>query len=207
MMETKVLPYSRTPEEENQAVLFYMERILDLTDSGCIQLANNVWERNKAKFQSLLSADHFRRLEEKVNQADDWLAAKEKAYFERLENARIFGEFKSLHNFGREILLHHIHRADECPSHEIVYKVQDRLAVNNVHYIEPDEVAVNTFLDAKIQFIVDQRRSTRQNSRSLEGNPGFYLTDVLGRRYRCFVKQVNHVQVNDILNLSFPRSQ
>ncbi|MEW6238870.1 MAG: hypothetical protein AB1656_26090 [Candidatus Omnitrophota bacterium] len=200
-METKVLPFNRTPAEENQVALFYLERILDLTDSGCVQLAKNVWKRNKGKFQSLISANHYQRLEEKTNQTDDWSAAKEKEFFERMENARIFCEFKSVHNFGREIILHHIHRADECPSHEIVYKVQERLAVNNVHYIEPDEVAINTFLDARIQFIVDQRRPSRQNSRSLEGNPGFYLTDVLGRRYRCFVKQVDDVKINDVLKL------
>ncbi len=200
-MDTKVLPYNRTQQEEQEILLFYVERILELVEKGCISLAKAAFERNKSKLRSLLSEEIFNRLKNKTQEDLSWNQEKEKSFYERMEHAWSFGEHKSVHDLGHEILFHHNHKADSCPTHDICNEVLERLAANSIHYIEPDSIAVNTFIDATIQFVVENRRPNRDGVKNLEGNPGFYLHDVMDRRYRCFVKQLNEVQVGEMHKL------
>ncbi len=194
-MNTKVLPYNRSREQEHEIVLFYVERILDIFNEGCVALAHKIYNEYRDECKSILSKENVAYLKQKMEQPDDWSDEKQNTFVERIENARSFGEYQSVHDMCHEILLHHNHRADRCPTHEICYKIQDILARNNMHYLEPNEVNINTFLNASIEFVVDRRRSSSQDNKTLEGNPGFYLSDALGQRYRCFVKQVGHVEV------------
>lgn len=188
----------RSNDDQQRIVLFYLERIMEQLEIGCLLLARQAFERYSSYFATLLKPNHLQRLQEAVAQPDPWSSSKENAFFERMQNAWEFGEHKAVHDCGREILLHHHHESDPCA---LCVKVNDMLVVNNAHYIEPDSIAINTFIDAKIDFIVEKRKSSAQTRKNLQGNPGFYLQDAVGTRYRCFVKQVNDVKVGDVLKL------
>ena len=188
----------RTEDDQQRIFLFYLERVMEQLEHGSLRLARQTFERYRAFFAALLKANHLQRLEESVSQPDVWTPEKETKFFERMKNAWEFGEYKAVHDCAREILLHHQHESDPCAMCTRVYGI---LVMNNAKYIEPDSIAINTFIDAKIDFIVEKRKSNSQSNKILQGNPGFYLEDAVGTRYRCFVKQVNNVKVGDTLKL------
>jgi len=188
----------RTEDDQQRIFLFYLERVMEQLEHGSLRLARQTFERYRAFFAALLKANHLQRLEESVSQPDVWTPEKETKFFERMKNAWEFGEYKAVHDCAREILLHHQHESDPCA---MCTRVNEILVLNNAKYIEPDSIAINTFIDAKIDFIVEKRKSNSQSNKILQGNPGFYLEDAVGTRYRCFVKQVNNVKVGDTLKL------
>lgn len=197
----KILRYLLSPEEKDQITLFYLERLLEMLDSGCIVLAQTTFSRHQTAFSELLSPEAFQQLSERVSVRDNWNSQKEKHLYKRLQNAFTFGESKISHDLAHEILLHHDHLAESCPNHAICDSVNKLLANNNNVYLEPDEIAVNTIIDAPISFIVEERKPKQNGFQPLRGNPGFYLQDALGRRYRCFVKQMPEANVGDVLSL------
>lgn len=197
----KILRYLLSPEEKDQITLFYLERILEMLDSGCATLAQTTFSRHQSAFSNLLSPEAFQQLLDRVSLQDNWSHQKEKQLYKRLQNAFTFGEHKISHDLAHEILLHHDHLAESCPNHAICDSVNKLLAENNNVYLEPDEIAVNTIVDASISFIVEERKPKQSGFQSLRGNPGFYLQDALGRRYRCFVKQIPDANIGDILSL------
>lgn len=188
-------------EERDRDTLFYMERVLELTEQECFALARRTFERHRRDFAVMLEPGPYEQLESRAMAGDRWSPEKEDEMFENLRNAHSFNEFKAVHDLGLEILLHHQHKAESCPTHWRCDEINQCLAEANAHYLEPDEVAVNTFVDAVIQFVVEQRRPRSPGKPNLEGNPGFHLKDALGRAYRCFVKQVRGVDQGDLLKL------
>ncbi|MFB3787680.1 MAG: hypothetical protein ACE15F_15065 [bacterium] len=188
----------RTEDELQRVVLFYLERVMEQLEHGSVRLARQTCERYRTFFATLLKANHLQRIEASVSQEEAWTPEKEAKFYERMKNAWEFGEHKVVHDCAREILLHHHHDSDPCA---LCVKVNEILVMNNAKYIEPDSIAINTFIDAKIDFIVEKRKSNSQANKILQGNPGFYLEDAVGTRYRCFVKQVNNVKPGDVLKL------
>ncbi len=185
-------------EDEQRVPLFYAERVLELMESDYRSLARHIFITQQAQFSKLLKPDHLTHLETSTSQTGPWTKKDERTLWQRMQNAWAFGEYKTVHDCGHEILL----RQDETEtlSETFTEKVKQLLAANNAHYIEPDEVAINTFVDARIEFLVENRTSRSAQGATLQGNPGFYLRDALGRRFRCFVKQVDETQVGDKLH-------
>ncbi len=200
-MTSRILQSYQTTKDDDQVSLYYVERILEQLELGCFKLAKQTFEVRKTKYYELLKPEHFSYLNERVHCEDDWSEEKEQQWVDRLRNAWSFGVTKIVHDMAHEILLHHDHKPEECSNHSICEEIVDILATNNSDYIEPDEVNINTFINPKVAFVVDQRRSKTNNQRILEGNPGFNLTDALGQRYRCFIKQISDVNIGDQLNL------
>lgn len=172
---------------------------MEQVESGCILLANHIFRRYRNQFGAMLKPAHLARLEQITSQNVSWNPEREKQFIDRMKNAWEFGEYKTVHDSGEEILLH---LKNPNNGHaQIAEQVRDILAANNYHYIEPDSININTFLDAPIAFIVEKRKAQNQSQRSLRGNPGFYLEDAAGSRYRCFVKQVDDVDIGEQLKL------
>ena len=188
-------------EDKGQKAVFYLERILEQLDMDVRALAQKIFFAYRSEFETMLNPEHFRHLQERASVVDNWTPKKEKQFYERVKNAVSFNESKVVHDLAHEIILHHHHPAETCSTHWIFDEMLQLLAQNNNHYLEPDEICINTFLDAKIQFIVEQRRPRQPGKAPLVGNPGFHLTDVLNRSFRCFVKQVSGVKLNEELKL------
>ncbi len=199
-MGSVLTKFQKTNTEE-QVLLYYVERILEHLDAGCILLARNIFKVYERSLKELLKTEHFAYIKERVNYPDDWTDEKEREWLERFYNARAFGEYKIVHDLGHEILLHHDHDPAECANHSLIGELMNILASNNVLFLEPGEVEINTFINAEVAFIVENRRSKSTSQKALEGNPGFSLIDTLGRRYRCFIKQVPNAQIGDRLQL------
>lgn len=196
---TKVLRQFRTEQDQEKVLLFYLERVMEQIESGCILLANDTFRRYRNQFGALLKPAHLARLDQVTSQDSNWSAETERVFIERMKNAWEFGEYKTVHDACKEILLH-----IKTPSNghtQIAEQVRELLAANNFFYIEPDSININTFIDANVVFIVEKRKAHNQTQRLLRGNPGFYLEDALGNRYRCFVKQVDDVGVGERLKL------
>ncbi|MBI1390693.1 MAG: hypothetical protein GC154_19865 [bacterium] len=189
----------QTNSFDEAETLFYAERILELANSDYKLLARRLFQQHAVHAQRLLKQEHFNHLRDRADQPDDWSDQKEQMLFRRLKDAAAFNECKEIHDCAHEILLHHDHRADRCPTHHICDEVNEILANNNVHYVEPGEIQINANINATVDFVVESRRSN--GGGSPQGNPGFYWTDVLGRRYRGFIKQVDNAQIGDTLKL------
>ena len=184
---TKSIHHAPDTEEIKDKTLFYLERILELLDNGYISLSRHIFEQHEQDFSGILQNDHFIYLKQRIAPEDPWSLHKEQEYYTRLKNARIFGEYVIVHDCAYEILLHY--PVKDRSNYPICQKIEDILAENNLHYIEPDEIAINAFFDSAIEFIVEN------------GNPGFHLQDCLGQWYRCFVKDTSGKQVGDPLKL------
>lgn len=187
-------------QTDDALALFYLERVLEQLEGGYCLLAKRNFRRYEEHFSTMLEAEHFGLLLEKANRKDEWGLDKEKQLAKRLSDAATFMEYKVVHDCCHEILLHHHHRADTCPTHAICDWVTKALAQNNAHYIEPDEVQLNTHVDIEVEFVVEKRRSGDRRG-DLKGNPGFHWKDVLGQTYRCFIKQVEDVRVGETIPL------
>lgn len=196
---TKVLRQVSGCEEENQVPLFYAERVLDLVESGYPSFARYIFTTHFNQFSQLLKTDHLVYLESITASIEPWSHKKERNFWQRMQNAWEFGEYKVVHDCGREILLRQ--EESESSSDSLAEKIIRLLAANANHYIEPDDIAINTFIDAKIDFLVDKRSPRNACGAPLQGNPGFYLRDALGRRFRCFIKQVTNAQPGEEFRL------
>ena len=196
---TKVLCQVRMENDQEKVLLFYLERIMEQIEAGCVRLAKKRLIRYRSQFESLLKPAHLARLEQLANQSSEWTVDGENKYLDRIKTAWEFGEYKTVHDCGHEILLHlHYPLNGHAQIHD---QVQEILAANNFHYIEPDDININTFIDASVSFIVEKRKSQNNTHLELRGNPGFYLVDALGVRYRCFIKQIDHAEIGDHLQL------
>ncbi|MGI6454468.1 MAG: hypothetical protein ACOX5R_02475 [bacterium] len=194
-------PIKLTNQTE-KITLFYLERILEVLEADCILLGREIFRNHQLNFGKILDKELFNHLQERMKTRDIWDEAKERSLLLRLQNAYAFGEHKIVHDLAHEILLHHNHPADSCPTHDICNTVNSILADNNCHYLEPDEIRNNTFINATVAFVVEDRRPKQKDTNvQLKGNPGFYLQDILGNKYRCFVKQVNQARIGDVLSL------
>ncbi len=194
-----VLHQFRNEEEQEQIKLFYLERLMDQLDSGCAYMARATFLRYRAHFESILQSSHINRLEQTTQQQSVWNHNDELIFLDRMKNAWLFGEYKTVHDCGHEILLHQRDKKDA--NLELIEQVQNLLASNNAYYIEPDSININTFVNAKVAFVVGQRKSQSNPGKLLNGNPGFYLKDACGMRYRCFIKQVNDIEEGAELKL------
>ncbi|MDP8245661.1 MAG: hypothetical protein P9L94_16370 [Candidatus Hinthialibacter antarcticus] len=195
-VSTNVTP----PAVDEAAALYYAERILELSNLGFYQLAQQRFQTYESCLRSMLSAEVLNSLQERTAKPDDWSAQKEQNLMARMKDAVEFNEHKAVHDCAHEILLHHNHRADRCPTHHICDEVIETLAENNAHFIEPGEIDINTSINAEVEFVVEQRR-TGGDGRNPQGNPGFYWTDALNRKFRGFIKQVENINVGDNLKL------
>ncbi|MBZ0254618.1 hypothetical protein K8I31_01060, partial [bacterium] len=185
---------------DEAAALYYAERILELSNLGFHILAQRRMQTYESSLRSMLSQEAFQTLKNRISQSDDWTQQKEQNLMARMKDAVEFNEHKAVHDCAHEILLHHDHRADCCPTHFICDEVIEVLSENNAKFIEPGEIDINTSINAEVDFIVEQRRSSG-DGRNPQGNPGFYWTDALNRKYRGFIKQVENIRVGDKLKL------
>lgn len=194
-------PMHGIPFIDQTRVLFYAERILEQMDRQCYCLARKTFDRYRDALSHLIGGDAFRSMQERVLRDDDWCEDKEIRVAALLEDANSFEERSAIHDLAHEMILHHKHRADRCATHDRCERAQNLLSMNNQHYIEPDEIALNTYVDSTIEFVVEKRRPKARDISELKGNPGFYWRDVLGNRYRCFVKQHDDLQPGDSVSL------
>ncbi len=185
--------------QETNAI-FYMERILELVDKQCFAQSKQIFLSYQQAFEDILSANNIKQLHERVFQKDDWSVDKEKQFYQLLQQSQLNLQYKNTHDYAKELLLHISEPSDKSPSQESFERLRALLADNNAHYIEPDEVDINAFIDGTVEFVVENRK-TSQTEKPLEGDPGFYLTDANGKSYRCFIKQVSGAKVGDTLNL------
>ncbi|MBN2329244.1 MAG: hypothetical protein JXR73_19040 [Candidatus Omnitrophica bacterium] len=197
----KTLCTFRSQEDQEKVLLFYLERIMEQIESGYALLAKKTYHQYRASFQSMLKPPHINRLDQITSEPNHWDPRQENKWLDRFKNAWEFGEYKTVHDCGKELLLHY-----ECDSKNerkhLEEEIGDILAANNAFYIEPDSIHINTFINADIDFVVENRKSSNSSAhKSLQGNPGFYLEDALGVRYRCFVKQVENATVGDRIKL------
>ena len=188
------------PAVDEAAALYYAERILELSNLGFYLLAQQRYQTYESCLRSMLSAEVSKSLQERTAKPDDWSPQKEQNLMARIKDAVEFNEHKAVHDCAHEILLHHNHRADCCPTHHICDEVVEVLSENNTHFIEPGEIDINTSINAEVEFIVEQRRSG-SDGRNPQGNPGFYWTDALNRKFRGFIKQVDQVNIGEKLKL------
>ncbi len=195
-----VSPSVSNPSVDEAAALYYAERILELSNLGFYLLAQQRFQTYENCLRSMLSDEVFSSLKQRMAKTDDWSQKKEDNLMARMKDAVEFNEYKAVHDCAHEILLHHNHRADRCPTHYICDEVIEALSENNAMFIEPGEIAINTSINAEVEFIVEQRRSGN-DGRNPQGNPGFYWTDALNRKFRGFIKQVDHVNVGEKLKL------
>lgn len=187
-------------QEQASPLLFYGERILDLAQNGYVQLARLLYERFEEQWTRVFPPSHAAILRERALQTDAWSDAKQEQLWQRLNDAMMFQYYQVAHDCAHEILLHHQHKAEDCPTHDICEPVGEQLAICNAHYIEPHEIEANAYVDAEVRFWVDKRNASSGGA-SLKGNPGFYWQDALGTRYRCFIKQADEAHVGDTLKL------
>lgn len=184
---TKNTSYAPDTEEIKDKTLFYLERVLELLDNGFVTISRHIFEQHQKEFADVLQNDHFLYLKERIPKEETWTNHKEQELYNRLKNAWTFGEYVAVHDCAYEILLHY--PGKERTNHPLCLKIEDILATNNLYYIEPDEIAINAFIDTTIEFIVEN------------GNPGFRIQDCVGQWYRCFVKDVSGKAVGDSLKL------
>ncbi|MGC9326150.1 MAG: hypothetical protein ACP5I1_00820, partial [Candidatus Hinthialibacter sp.] len=160
------------------------------------------YHRYRASFQSMLKPHHIKRLDQITAEQNQWDSQQEKKWLDRFKNAWKFSEHKTVHDCGKELLLHYQQQSEiQTKRKSAEEEIRDILAANNAFYIEPDSIHINRFINASIDFVVENRKSSSSSHKSLPGNPGFYLIDALGVRYRCFVKQVKNVNVGDKIKL------
>lgn len=200
MVVVKLLHNFKMGEDRDKVILFYLERIMEQAEAGYLGLARVNYHRYKKDIHAMLNPNHVKRMEEIANQGNQWTREKELMLWERMNNAWEFSEYKTVHDCGHEILSHY-HHLDKHNLPDYLYDLAELLATNNLYYIEPDEIAINTFINARIEFLVEKRKSPQHTNKELKGNPGFYLTDSLGRKYRCFIKQVEDVSNGDIIRV------
>ncbi|MDX9753917.1 MAG: hypothetical protein RBU29_08150 [bacterium] len=174
-------------DSQTDATVFYLERMMDLWEKGYSLMAQDLFSRYQSPFAALLPAEPYRYLAEKALQERPWSPKIEQDYYGRLKNAILFGEWQTVHDCAHEILLSR--KIHPNPDDPLYRKVLLYLAQNNFRYIEPNEIQVNTYIDAPVGFVVEN------------GNPGFRLHDAVGGVYRCFIKDVTDAKVGDVLPL------
>jgi hypothetical protein len=99
-----------------------------------------------------------------------------------------FSEYKTVHDCALEIMSH-TSLTHQNAKTENAAKAESMLAASRAFYVEPDEVMINMSIDTEIKFVVEN------------GNPGFRIRDAIGQRYRCFVKDVDNLQIGDHLKM------
>jgi len=181
--------------------IYYMERILELLSKGCMAAAKKVFSRYHSSIEQLLPNEHYKQLCCRITPPDDWSKEKEQHFYLMLSQAQAQPSYIDIHDTAYELLLHLDEPSSDAATQGTYLNLQRILAKNYVHYIEPDEIEINTFMDAQVEFVVENRRASRNNGVPVEGDPGFYLTDTMRQSYRCFIKQVPHVSVGDTLTL------
>lgn len=196
---TKVLRQLRTDHDQEKVLLFYLERVLEQVDSGCVHLAHQTFNRYRSHFRAMLKSSHLDRLDQITSVSSPWTPIEEKKFLDRMRNAWEFSEYKTVHDCGHEILIHQSHKQNG--NTRTYDEASEILAANNYHYIEPDSIAINTFINASVSFMVEKRKSQNNTQKTLQGNPGFYLSDALGSQYRCFIKQVDRAEIGEHLRL------
>ena len=195
---------------EGQAA-FSLERLLEQLDRECPLVAQRTFVGAHTLFRQVLDTDLLVKLQERVFAAVPDENDEFTVNWERLSDALNFGEHKLVHDRCSEFLLRHSHLRGHAEADVDLGRAQDLLASCRMNYIEPEEVAVNTFINGQIQFVVSERRGSngtaaRDNggngqSTPMRGDPGFSISDALGRRYRCFVKQVPGAKLEEVLKL------
>lgn len=181
--------------------IYYMERILELLSKGCIAAAKKIFARYHTQFEHLLSHEHFQQMGSRITSPDNWSKDKENQFYTLLHQAQSQNTYEDIHDFTLELLLHLDEPSADSSTQGAYFNLQCILAKNAIRFIEPDEIEINTFIDAKVEFVVENRRSNRESSVMVEGDPGFYLTDAIEQSYRCFIKQVPNAAVGDTLRL------
>lgn len=181
--------------------IYYMERILELLSKGCVATAKKIFARYHHSIERLLPSEHYKQLCERITSPDNWSSEKEHQIRQLLKQAQSQNLYPDIHDFAFELLLHLDEPSADSSTQGVYLELQRILAVNAVHFIEPDEIEINTFINAKVEFVVENRRASRDSGSIIEGDPGFYLKDALEQSYRCFIKQAPHAAVGDPLSL------
>lgn len=200
MVAVQVPLIEQDPVMESKSI-FYMERILELLSKHCFVQAKTVFYRYHKYMEQMLSPEHFQQMRHRVDQNDDWSTQKENQFQQLLQSAQTSRIPIDIHDYATELLAHIEEPSSDSCTQESYLRLQRVLAENYFHYIDPDEITINTFINAKVEFVVESRRASRDNDVMIDGDPGFYLTDSMDNTYRCFIKQVSGVEVGSTLRL------
>ncbi|MFH1744228.1 MAG: hypothetical protein ABIH23_34940 [bacterium] len=189
----------KTSREE--VAVFYLERLMDQLDRQCFLLAHRTFVRHRTDFLMILDENLVDSLQKRVQSEIPQEPDSPNQVIEKVTHAVQFGEYRTAYDLGTEYLLAHDQPDASNGSMKILETIRNLLADARRHYLEPDEVQVNTLVNAEIGFIVDRRGICAKTGQPLSGNPGFTWIDVMGHRYRCFIKQVPDAEVGDLLRL------
>lgn len=181
--------------------IFYMERILELLSKNCIVQAKRIFSRYHQYMERLLAPELYQQMRHRTEQEDDWTETKEAEFQQFLQQAQANRIPIDIHDYAHELLAHIEEPSSDSATQDAYIRLQRILAENNFHYLEPDEISINTFINARVEFVVENRRASRNNDVMIEGDPGFYLTDAMDNTYRCFIKQVSGAEVGDTQQL------
>lgn len=190
---------AKTSRED--VAVFYLERLMDQLDRQCFLLAHRTFVRHRSDFLLILEESLLDDLQKRVQSEVPKEIGPPEQVIEKVAHAVQFGEYRTAYDLGTEYIL-----ANDGPNasngHLIVSEtIRNLLADARWHFLEPDDIQVNTFVNPEIGFIVNHRGTCARTGQPLEGNPGFSWTDALGQRYRCFAKQVPDARVGDLLRL------
>ncbi len=183
------------------AAVFYLERLMDQLDRQCFLLAHRTFVRHRSDFSSILEDSLLDNLQKRVQSEVPQEMRSPSEVIEKVTNAVQFGEYRTAYDLATEYLLAHDQPNASNGDLTALETLRDLLAETRRFYVEPDDVQVNTFVNAEVGFVVERRGVCSKTGKPLEGNPGFISVDAVGQRYRCFVKQVPEVKVGDLLRL------
>jgi hypothetical protein len=194
-----------TPQETKTSreaiAVFYLERLMDQLDRQCFLLAHRTFVRHRSDFSLILDESLLDNLQRRVQSEAPKDSGSLSHLIEKVTHAVQFGEYRAAYDFGTEYILAN-DRPNPSNGHVTALEtIRNLLADACWHFLEPDDVQINTFVNAEIGFIVSRRGVSTKTGQPLDGDPGFTWVDAVGQRYRCFVKQVPHVQVGDLLHL------
>lgn len=205
-------------DDQSAKAAFHLERLLEQLDGGYPAAAHRTFVTHHAMFRDVLEEELFEALQKRVFSAEP---ARDEAFaldFARLKDALEFCEYAFVHDQCSEFLLRHSHESGRT-TEKAIQKAEELLAASRMHYLEPDEVRINTAINGRIEFVVSERKiktsSTESMPRSIldvnrqqgghrdsiPGDPGFTIADTSGRLYRCFVKKVSAATVGDVIHL------
>ena len=183
-----------------EVAVFYLERLMDQLDRECFLLAHRTFVRHRNEFLLILDQDLVESLQKRV-QSEIPKQMDAGKTIEKVTSAVQFGEYRAAFDLGTEYLLAYDQPDVSNTSATTLETIKNLLADARWFHLEPDEIQINSFVNAEIGFVVDRRGICAKTGEPLSGNPGFTWVDCLGQRYRCFVKQVPDANAGDLIKL------
>ena len=139
------------------AAVFYLERLMDQLDRRCFLLAHRTFVRHRSDFSSILEDSLLDNLQKRVQSEVPQEMRSPNEVIEKVTNAVQFGEYRTAYDLATEYLLAHDQPNASNGDLTALETLRDLLAETRRFYVEPDDVQVNTFVNAEVGFVVERR--------------------------------------------------